>query len=261
MKGKIFFVLLFMATLSVHSQNLVVNPGFESWDSDTKPTGWTTAQNCLSESSIVWSGSHSCRQAGTTSSKYLGQMIQVTSGNTYCLSFYYQTQITDNGNGCRIWCYWKDSEGASLADPSTDDLLRPSQYLKSDDWSQFSVNVTAPEGAVALYMEVRTYPNSVTYWDEFSFSESVATYSTGTREQDIVIYPNPASDNLYVKGSDKIESVEIYNMEGIPIWSRNYDGQPLITVPVSNLREGFYTVIIRLPGRTVYRKLLKEASF
>ena len=29
------------------SQNLVINPGFESWESETQPSGWSVAMNCL----------------------------------------------------------------------------------------------------------------------------------------------------------------------------------------------------------------------
>ncbi len=259
MKRHLLFVLFLAMTISGYGQNLIANPGFELWDSDTRPTGWTTAQNCQAEATVIWAGSYSCRQAGSSSSKYLGQVIQVTAGNTYCLSFYYMTQITDNGNGCRIWCYWKDSDGTSLYDPATDDILRPSQYLKSDDWEQFSISVTAPEGAVALYLEVRTYPNSVAYWDEFSFTESEATKIEVTGEKIPVLYPNPVTEFLHIRGINNICRIEIFSYTGIKTLDSGYNGQTEITIPVGHLRNGFYTVIIHTSGKITYSKFLKRA--
>ncbi len=260
MKRHLFFVLLYLINLSGLGQNLVINPGFESWDSETRPAGWTTAQNCQPENSVVLSGSFSCHQEGTSSSKYLGQLIQVTAGNTYCLSFYYMALVTDNGNGCRLWCYWKDSSGSSLADPETDELLRPSHYLKSDFWDQFEITVTAPEGAAALYLEVRTYPNSVAFWDEFSFEESVATVSQSMKEAVPVLYPNPVTDYLHICGINNIRRIEIYSYRGSKVWDAVCDGQPVITIPAGTFANGMYTVIIHTPGKKTYGKFLKKAN-
>ena len=258
MKRHPFFVLLIVSAHAGYGQNLVINPGFELWDSDTRPAGWTTAQNCLTENTIVWSENYSCHQAGTSSSKYLGQVIQVSAGNTYSLSFFYTTRITDNGNGCRIWSYWKDSEGNSLSDPATDDILRPSQYLQSEDWEQFSTTLTAPEGAVALYLEVRTYPNSIAYWDEFSFTESISTGTYTDREKIPVLYPNPVTDYLHLSGINNIQRVEIFSYDGIKTWDREYEGQTVITIPAGHLSNGYYTVVIHTTGRIIYRKFLKR---
>ncbi|HKK41347.1 MAG TPA: T9SS type A sorting domain-containing protein [Bacteroidales bacterium] len=258
MKRHLIFVLLFLLTLAGYSQNLVINPGFESWDSDTRPTGWSTAQNCLADNSVVWEGNYSCHQAGTSSSKYLGQLIQVSAGTEYCLSLYYTTLITDNGNGCRIWCYWKDAEGSSLSDPLTDDILRPSQYLKSDDWDQFSVTVTAPEGAAALYLEVRTYPNSVAYWDNFSLTESVPTYAGAVKKELPVLYPNPVTDYLHISGINNIKRIAIYSYNGIKTWDASYEGQPVITIPAGKFSNGIYTVIIYTRDKAMYSKFLKK---
>ena len=106
MKRTTFFVLLLSVELTLISQNLVVNPGFETWEKTIKPSGWTTTQNCLKDSVYIKTGSYSCRHSGGTSTaKYLGQTVGVVPGKQYNLSFYYKTEITGTGNGCRIWCY------------------------------------------------------------------------------------------------------------------------------------------------------------
>jgi hypothetical protein len=48
-------------------------------------------------------GSYSCQHSGGTgSTKYLGQSLAVVSGKKYNFSFFYKTEITGTGNGCRI---------------------------------------------------------------------------------------------------------------------------------------------------------------
>ncbi|TAL60018.1 MAG: hypothetical protein EPN88_16455, partial [Bacteroidetes bacterium] len=81
MKRAIFFVLLPVLELSIFSQNLVINPGFEDWGKINKPIGWTTAQNCLKDSITVQSGAYSCMHSGgATTTSYLGQTINVLPG-------------------------------------------------------------------------------------------------------------------------------------------------------------------------------------
>ena len=196
MKRVIFFVLFTSISLISFAQNLVLNAGFELWEKSNKPAGWTTTQNCLKDSVNVKSGSYSCRHEGGT--KYLGQTLPIVPDKQYRLTFFYKTVITGSGNGCRIWCYWKNSEGINMTDSPTDDILRPSKYLKSDTWQQFSADFAAPAGAFSFYLEVRTYQNSVAYFDDFVFEENVATYLAQEKHSDIKIYPIPASDFLNI---------------------------------------------------------------
>jgi hypothetical protein len=60
MKRVIFFVLLINVSLLSFPQNLIVNPGFETWEKLNKPAGWTTAQSCLKDSVSINSGNYSC---------------------------------------------------------------------------------------------------------------------------------------------------------------------------------------------------------
>jgi hypothetical protein len=175
MKRAVIFVLLLSMELIVHSQNLVANPGFEKWQTITRPEGWSVTQNCQKDSVSFQSGIYSCLHfGGTTSAKYLGQTIPVIPRKQYRLSLLYKTAVTGTGNGCRIWCYWKDEAGNSITDASTDDILRPSKYLKSDTWQPFSTEViAAPSNAASFYLEVRTYQNSITNWDDFVFEEYI----------------------------------------------------------------------------------------
>jgi hypothetical protein len=256
MKRAFSFVLLIYLSLLSFSQNLVLNPGFESWEKLSKPAGWTTAQSCLKDSVNTISGNYSCRHDGGT--KYLGQTLTVTPGKQYRLTFYYKTAITGSGNGCRIWCYWKDSGGSNLTDPETDDILRPSKYLKSDTWQQHTVDFTSPAGAFYFYLEIRTYSNSTTWLDDFDFEENISTFSPEEKESDITIYPNPANNYLTIISATGLKQICIQNLTGIIAGSFNASAGKSFTIPVSDLRDGFYIIRIRTGDKIITRKFFKR---
>jgi hypothetical protein len=258
MKRVIFFVLLINLSLQSFSQNLIVNPGFETWEKTNKPSGWTTAQSCLKDSVSIRSGTYSCRHDGGT--KYLGQTLTVVPGKQYRLTFYYKTAITGSGNGCRIWCYWKDSGGNNLTDLSTDNILRPSKYLKSDMWQQFSVDFASPAGSAYFYLEIRTYANSTAWLDDFDFEENVATYSPEEKDSDIIIYPNPALDNLTISSITGLKQICIQSLTGIIMWSYDLSAEETVTIPVSGFPNGIYIIRICMPGKQITRKFVKRAN-
>ena len=256
MKRVVFFVLNIHLSILLFSQNLVVNPGFENWEKSNKPSGWVIAQNCLKDSVNIMSGSYSCKQEGGT--RYLGQSFFIVPGKQFRLSFFYKTIITGTGNGCRIWCYWKDSGGKNLSDPATDDKLRPSKYLKSDSWQQFSVDFIAPGSATSFYLEVRTYQNSIAYFDDFIFDENVTTSSTEYELSDIRLYPNPVSDYLTIMNISNIKRIDLKNLAGITIWSAAPSCEESVTIPVSGFPNGVYLIRIYASGKIITRKFIKN---
>jgi hypothetical protein len=259
MKRVISFVLLANISLICISQNLIINPGFESWTRVNKPNGWTHAENCLKDSIVFSSGKYACMHTGgATATSDLGQTMTVSPGKKYSLSLYYRTSITSTGNGVRIWCYWKDASGNSLSDPLTDDILRPSKYMKSGTWQQFSVNMTSPPEAVAFYLEVRTYPNSTVYWDDFVFEEAVATGDNENIWLLPYIYPVPASNYLFVRNIPDLQRIEILSIKGNTVWSAEFSGESGATIPVDGFTPGMYIIIIRSSDKDITRKFIKK---
>jgi hypothetical protein len=256
MKRVIFFMLLTCVSLLSFSQNLVLNAGFELWEKSNKPAGWTTAQNCLKDSIYVKSGGYSCRHEGGT--KYLGQTLTIVPDKQYRLTFFYKTIITGSGNGCRIWCYWKNSEGSTMTDPPTDDILRPSKYLKSDTWQQFVVDITAPANSASFYLEIRTYQNSISFFDDFVFEENMATYTAQEKLSDIKIYPIPASDFLNINYVSGLQQISIQSLSGKILSSSGFNGEQMVRIPVSGLADGIYIISIKTTKGVFVKKFIKE---
>lgn len=258
MKRVIFFVLLINVSLLSLSQNLIVNPGFEIWERTNKPAGWTLAQSCLKDSVNIRSGIYSCRHDGGT--KYLGQTLTVSPVTHYRLSFFYKTAVTGSGNGCRIWCYWKDSGGNNVTDIATDDILRPSKYLKSDSWQQFSVDFTSPAGTAFFYLEIRTYANSTAWLDDFVFEENVTTFFRGEKDQAIAVFPNPARDYLIISSVSGLKHICIQSLAGIILWASDFSGEERLAIPVSGFPNGMYIIRIHAADKIIIRKFVKRAN-
>lgn len=258
MKRIVFFVLLAVVSELIFSQNLVVNPGFERWDKSNKPTGWQVAQDCLKDSVYIRSGKYSCRQEGGT--KYLGQTLSVSADKKFRFSFFYKTIITGTGKGCRIWCYWKDADGNNLTDITTDDILRPSKYLKSDTWQQFTADFSVPHEASSFYLEIRTYSNSISYFDDVVFEENVATSAPPEELPEIKIFPNPATTYLSICNIGYVKKIEIQSLSGITVLSCRFSGEETVTIPVSDLIDGIYLVRIQMHDILITRKFIKKAN-
>jgi hypothetical protein len=80
-------------------------------------------------------------------------------------------------------------------------------------------------------------------------------------EPSIKIYPNPASDVLFIESSEKIESVSIYDCRGITMeqWNNGtmerWNGGT-VEIPVIGLAPGLYLVKVETKGETVVRKVV-----
>jgi len=261
MKRAIFFVLFLIAGQTIISQNLVINPGFESWETPSKPQGWTLAQNCESNTAFIISGVYSCKHSGTiTERSDLSQTIQVTAGKEYRLSYYCRTEVTGTGAGARIWCYWKDSEGVAIDDPATKSILQPTGYIKNTVFQQYSLTAMAPAGAVSFNLEFRTYKNSSAWWDDIVFEENVITDVSGSEENMIKIYPNPCTNYLTISNITCLQHIEIQAITGLKIKESRFNCEEEVIIPVSDLRDGVYIIRIKTAGKEYYRKFIKKGQ-
>lgn len=178
MKKFTFFVFtLFISSIATIglSQELLINGGFESWDSDTQPTGWNIAEFIDQESDIVRSGDYSARHtAPGSSNRKLQQVIDdIVPGTSYTLQMHFLDN--DPSARMRLWSYWLEDGSIITGDPD-EDVLRPTTYsTDSPDWQVYTAEVTAPSNADAFRFEVRIYAQDGSgggyiYYDDFSFN-------------------------------------------------------------------------------------------
>lgn len=89
-----------------------------------------------------------------------------------------------------------------------------------------------------------------------NLSGTLATGESAAKEDEVVLYPNPATDKIYFKNADKIQSVDIYEATGRKVKSVKSNGD---NISVSDLKQGNYYLEIKLKdGTSAYEKLIKK---
>ncbi len=259
MKKVASFVLFYFILGHSYSQNLVVNPGFETWQKINKPAGWTTALACTKDSVLINSGSYSCRQNTTTDSKELGQVMSVQPGLQYTLSFWYRNDPAATGNGCRIWSNWRDADGNSLTDDTSLPYLH-SGYLKSESWKQYTAEVISPANAYYLNLVLRTLPNSITYWDDVILEESITTGRSEKNTDNIRIYPNPASNYLNISNIQNIQQIDIQTITGVKMSSQKINREENLSVSLTGLKNGIYIICFYGNGKISFNRFIKVSE-
>lgn len=81
-------------------------------------------------------------------------------------------------------------------------------------------------------------------------------FNTGN---DILVYPNPTKDNLFISGIDSDSKIEIYNYNGQRC---NYSNKSIsskeIKIDIQNLPNGIYLLSITKNSKTKYEKIIKS---
>jgi hypothetical protein len=132
--------------------------------------------------------------------------------------------------------------------------------MKSDTWQRFYTDIIAPPNASYFYLEVRTYQNSIAYWDDFVFEENVTTYAHQEKPTGTMIYPNPAHDYLIISNIQYLKHIDIQNFTGINVWSSNFSGENSVTIPVYGLPDGVYIIIFLTSDKIITRKFIKKSN-
>lgn len=72
------------------------------------------------------------------------------------------------------------------------------------------------------------------------------------------IYPNPATDNVYLESTESIKLVQVVNVTGVIVMQLQANGESRVELPVNRLTRGSYIVrSISLKGKINHVKLIK----
>lgn len=263
MKKNYIFTLLMTLCLTATSfgQEMLLNGGLENWDSDTAPTDWTKAE-ALTKSTDSNSGSFSAFRDGGSSTKDLSQTVTgVIPGNSYTISFWYKVTAGDDQDA-RIWCTWiNDGTTVYHAATADEDVLRGPQngYLDNNGgvWTKHEVTVTAPADVDSFYYEVRSYSNSMTYWDDLSFFNNTTASVKNNAIEGFATYPNPITNSTFTitSNSSSKKTITIFNVLGKKVLSSSFSGVKS-DVDVSTISAGIYILKVTEAGKTASKKLV-----
>jgi hypothetical protein len=92
---------------------------------------------------------------------------------------------------------------------------------------------------------------------DISYSKIILVTGSENMAEDLMVFPNPASNNLTVISSgNEIESLKIYSLEGKSLISRRSINNA-IELDVSHLSSGIYSIAAKThDGRFFRRKLV-----
>jgi len=112
--------------------------------------------------------------------------------------------------------------------------------------SYAGTDVTSTDGGVLAAITDQTVTNNSTYT---GISRSEVNYT---------VYPNPCTDQLVIKTSQKVKMVRIFDMTGKAIYERNNISGFIISIPVSNWSNGFYMLSVTTDQSSVIQKIVKK---
>lgn len=234
---KITLLLLLLSTVSVVTSqtNLVVNPGFETWNTlpdpwyvvSTSVTGVTPAAN----TSIFFEGDKSCKiDSKAASGTYnVAQSITISPSHQYTLVAKYYIAEGD-GSDARLWCnYKKDAAYFSeteLVATGDYEKLRSGNANQSGtlylpdvkgSWQTYTATFTAPSNATGFDLQFRTYKTAVVYWDGMSLVDNTLSGVFTPKTEALNVWKSNGSINFNALEG---ETVEVYNAVGQRLMSQ-----------------------------------------
>lgn len=102
-----------------------------------------------------------------------------------------------------------------------------------------------------VYWSVRSIDASKVYSDVSTQGTLSTRENTVNREQELVVYPNPTSDKVFIKG-EKVSDAEIYSMEGRKMSIILKSDQ---SIDVSHLPKGIYLLKLKIKNEITTKKL------
>jgi|ERR1700757_823352 len=133
----------------------------------------------------------------------------------------------------------------------------------STEWKSKTISLTSyATGPVLMkFVAINNYGNDI-YLDNVNITFSVAGIAKNNGNiSNVKVYPNPANSqfniNVNLTASEKT-SVSLYNVMGQVVFTKNFDfnaGENLVNIPVDQLSNGMYTVLVSSTSGSYQTKL------
>jgi hypothetical protein len=138
----------------------------------------------------------------------------------------------------------------------------------SNEWRNEKVNLSNYLNKSALLIKFRGTNKSYTsanniYVDNINLSTSPNSIINFSKDdENIIIYPNPGSDQLSLTVLDRITNgkYKIFDTNGKCILEGEIEGMNKETIDINDLAEGLYFVKVEVGGHLYYKKFVKVKS-
>ncbi|MCL8538217.1 T9SS type A sorting domain-containing protein [Chryseobacterium gallinarum] len=269
MKKTLFFTALLGAVLSFNAQTVIFEETFESLSQPGLPSGWITidrdgdgqkwegADASSFTDPLGFSGKVAVTGSTPTSDHLLvSPPVNLQAGNTYSLSFLIGTWTLGGfypaDNYYAVYILPSTSTFMGTETPVLEESIATGDIamLKTIDLSSYAGQ------SVTIYFRQYNFPQQgvlivdtvrVTQQSMLGTVETNSTSGVG-------IYPNPASEYVYLKSKSKITHAEIFDSTGRRM-NAQYSGS---RIDVRNLQPGTYLIKITSGNETYSQKLIKK---
>ncbi|QIY83442.1 T9SS type A sorting domain-containing protein [Chryseobacterium sp. NEB161] len=258
---KIFTILSIAAVSLVSAQNLLPNPGFETWtDTTTKPDGWNATAGGTLETVNKHSGNNSIKLipvSATTNANIAAVDVAADANALYTVGYW----VLDNATNSRArhWIQFR-SESANIA-PASGDPFQPSTYTSDGaSWVFVTAASTTPAGTTKLRFDYRVYAqNSIAtdpiYLDDVTLVKGTLAV-TDVKDYDKAVQFNTVVNDQIVFKLPARATVNVYSAEGKLISSNRVDNGG--SVNTQNLVKGAYIVTVDNGSAKISRKVIKN---
>lgn len=145
-------------------------------------------------------------------------------------------------------------------------LLNEAQVRHFNKWKILGINVGTPEvddqpvtfdGEI---LKLKTWINTRLAWLDANMVGSDSIGEDIFKDQDIYrIFPNPASENVYIESNVEISNIKVVNLTGITVAELTNCNDLSVSINVSSLTRGIYFVSILLKdGKIIKGRLVKN---
>jgi hypothetical protein len=148
-------------------------------------------------------------------------------------------------------------------------------HKKFNFFSPWPGNIVEGLGSLSGFLPMNQAPLHVTRYLEcvavtgshsltlYPYGNTSCNVYAGIKETDllaahILLYPNPASHALSIQMPSSPDQIEIYNSVGEKVFFQQNEAGDLQQLDVSSFANGIYMVKIAFPGKSIYRRFVKE---
>ncbi|MCD4682402.1 MAG: T9SS type A sorting domain-containing protein, partial [Bacteroidales bacterium] len=103
---------------------------------------------------------------------------------------------------------------------------------------------------------VNAYGSDTILKDDFIHVDSLTTNVGTYNSTDIIIYPVPAKDKLFISYNDNIQSVHIFNNSGRVLKKQKCNSKQ-IELKIANLPDGIYFIRLQTGNEITIKKIIK----
>jgi hypothetical protein len=248
MKKTILLSTLLIAFVAFIAKAQITNGGFETWTS-TYPDGWVGAKthttglviHKVTDTDSVHGGVNACGLKNTTVApneahrRFTSVATTITTGTSYILSFWVLGEPTDSMRTSMFTgCILSGSFG----------YLDYGSYITlSSGWQQITRTLVADTNNTAAEFIIDLGIGTDVVIDDVTVTISGAGISEAS-QSNLSVYPNPATDMLYINNAVGSTQVEISDILGQTVQQENItNGNSSINV--SKLPKGVYFVSLK----------------